>query len=114
MQQYYVRDKDRTKASPNKKGHFVSTKLRLNESLILIFSTVEPRLVYLKQPVFRTYSSFENQLKKGIMLNPTEYVLPPEICAMVNVVLGKLKLMVKCQESVREPDQVCFVGLQLC
>jgi len=35
----------------------------------------------------RTYSSFETGLKKGILLNPTDYVLPSEICAMVNVVL---------------------------
>ncbi|XP_023334053.1 calcium-dependent secretion activator [Eurytemora carolleeae] len=35
----------------------------------------------------RTYGSFEVQLKKGILLNPTDYVLPSEICAMVNVVL---------------------------
>jgi hypothetical protein len=36
----------------------------------------------------RTYNSFETQLKKGILLNPTDYVIPTEICAMVNVVLG--------------------------
>jgi len=35
----------------------------------------------------RTYSAFELQLKKGILLNPTDYVLPSEVCAMVNVVL---------------------------
>lgn len=35
----------------------------------------------------RTFTSFETQLKKGILLNPTDYVLPSEICAMVNVVL---------------------------
>lgn len=39
----------------------------------------------------RTYSSFENQLRKGNLLNPTfnptDYDLPSEICAMVNVVL---------------------------
>ena len=37
--------------------------------------------------VFRTYTSFETQLKKGILLDATAYVLPNEICAMVNVVL---------------------------
>eukprot|EP00095_Tigriopus_kingsejongensis_P011606 maker-scaffold859_size87536-snap-gene-0.9 protein:Tk11606 transcript:maker-scaffold859_size87536-snap-gene-0.9-mRNA-1 annotation:"calcium-dependent secretion activator isoform x4" len=35
----------------------------------------------------RTDVAFQNHLKKGILLNPTEYVLPTEICAMVNVVL---------------------------
>ena len=37
--------------------------------------------------MFRTYTSFETQLKKGILLDATAYVLPNEICAMVNVVL---------------------------
>ena len=55
----------------------------------------------------RTYASFENKLKSGINLNPTDYILPNEvilalllrwkrknvkidlnqICAMINVVL---------------------------
>lgn len=35
----------------------------------------------------RTDAAFQNHLKKGILLNPTEYILPIEICAMVNVVL---------------------------
>jgi len=35
----------------------------------------------------RTDASFQNHLKKGILLNPTDYILPTEICAMVNVVL---------------------------
>jgi len=35
----------------------------------------------------RTYTSFETQLKKGILIDATTYVLPSEICAMVNVVL---------------------------
>jgi hypothetical protein len=37
--------------------------------------------------VSRTDAAFQNQLKKGILLNPCEYILPTEICAMVNVVL---------------------------
>ena len=45
-----------------------------------------------RQYLFRTYCSFENQLRKGNLLNPTfnptDYDLPSEICAMVNVVLG--------------------------
>ena len=36
---------------------------------------------------FRTYTSFEAQLKKGIFVDATTYILPTEICAMVNVVL---------------------------
>lgn len=35
----------------------------------------------------RTDAAFQSHLKKGILLNPTEYILPTEICAMVNVVL---------------------------
>ncbi|XP_071749164.1 calcium-dependent secretion activator isoform X2 [Lepeophtheirus salmonis] len=35
----------------------------------------------------RTDASFQNHLKKGILLNPTDYILPSEICAMVNVVI---------------------------
>jgi len=37
--------------------------------------------------VQRTYTSFESHLKKGILIDATTYVLPSEICAMVNVVL---------------------------
>ena len=37
--------------------------------------------------ISRTDAAFQNQLKKGILLNPTEYILPTEVCAMVNVVL---------------------------
>ena len=37
--------------------------------------------------ISRTYTSFETQLKKGILIDATTYVLPSEICAMVNVVL---------------------------
>ena len=29
----------------------------------------------------------QNHLKKGMLLNHTEYVVPTEICAMINVVL---------------------------
>jgi len=35
----------------------------------------------------RTDVSFQNHLKKGILLNPTDYIVPTEICAMINVVL---------------------------
>ena len=37
--------------------------------------------------LLRTYSSFDAHLKKGIMIDATAYVLPSEICAMMNVVL---------------------------
>ena len=37
--------------------------------------------------ISRTYASFETHLKKGILIDATTYVLPSEICAMVNVVL---------------------------
>jgi hypothetical protein len=37
--------------------------------------------------IFRTDVAFQNQLKKGILLNPTDYVLPIEISAMINVVI---------------------------
>jgi hypothetical protein len=36
---------------------------------------------------FRTDDKFQNHLKKGIVLNATDYLLPTEICAMVNVVI---------------------------
>lgn len=36
---------------------------------------------------FRTDLAFQKNIQKGILLNPTEYILPTEICAMVNVVL---------------------------
>merc|ERR1719150_3505905 len=35
----------------------------------------------------RTDAAFETQLNKGILLNPTDYIVPTEICAMINVVL---------------------------
>ena len=36
---------------------------------------------------FRTVLAFQKNIQQGILLNPTAYVLPTEICAMVNVVL---------------------------
>jgi len=41
----------------------------------------------LESCIQRTYGSFETQLKKGILIDATTYVLPIEICSMVNVVL---------------------------
>ena len=41
----------------------------------------------LEPAICRTYASFETKLKSGINLNPTDYVLPNEICSMANVVL---------------------------
>ena len=35
----------------------------------------------------RTDDKFQNHLKKGVLLNATDYILPTEICAMVNVVI---------------------------
>merc|ERR1719270_2737110 len=35
----------------------------------------------------RTVLAFQKNIQQGILLNPTAYVLPTEICAMVNVVL---------------------------
>ena len=35
----------------------------------------------------RTDVSFQNHLKKGILLNPTDYIVPTEICVMINVVI---------------------------
>ena len=40
-------------------------------------------IIFLK----RTDDKFQNHLKKGIVLNATDYLLPTEICAMVNVVI---------------------------
>ena len=36
---------------------------------------------------FRTDTAFQTWLKKGTTFNSTDYVLPPECCAMVNVIL---------------------------
>ena len=35
----------------------------------------------------RTDAAYQSHLKKGILLNPTDYILPTEICAMINVVI---------------------------
>ena len=44
---------------------------------------------------FRTFAAFESQLNKGILLDATTYVLPSEICSMVNVVLDAKNQSVK-------------------
>ena len=44
---------------------------------------------------FRTFAAFESQLNKGILLDATTYVLPTEICSMVNVVLDAKNQSVK-------------------
>ena len=36
---------------------------------------------------FRTFAAFEQHLSKGILLDATTYIIPIEICSMVNVVL---------------------------
>lgn len=41
----------------------------------------------IESSIQRTFSAFVNHLDKGILLDPTTYVLPSEICSMVNVVL---------------------------
>lgn len=38
-------------------------------------------------PTYRTENAFQQWLKKGVTFNSTDYVLPAELCAMVNVVL---------------------------
>ena len=45
--------------------------------------------------IFRTFAAFESQLNKGILLDATTYVLPSEICSMVNVVLDAKNQSVK-------------------
>ena len=35
--------------------------------------------IYIMYVTFRTYASFENKLKSGINLNPTDYILPNEV-----------------------------------
>ena len=37
--------------------------------------------------IFRTFAAFEQHLSKGILLDATTYIIPIEICSMVNVVL---------------------------
>lgn len=41
----------------------------------------------IESSIQRTFAAFETQLNKGILLDATTYVLPSEICSMVNVVL---------------------------
>ena len=43
--------------------------------------------IVLSMMFFRTDDKFQNHLKKGVLLNATDYILPTEICAMVNVVI---------------------------
>ena len=51
------------------------------------------RLTYNERPchvignIFRTFAAFEQHLSKGILLDATTYIIPIEICSMVNVVL---------------------------
>ena len=52
------------------------------EWYVLLNDQIKELILY-----YRTDASFQNQLKKGIILNPTDYILPTEICAMVNVVI---------------------------
>ena len=36
---------------------------------------------------FRTVGAFEQRLNKGVTFNSTDYVIPYEMCAMINVCL---------------------------
>lgn len=37
--------------------------------------------------VFRTENAFQQWLKKGVTFISTDYIIPSEMCAMVNVIL---------------------------
>ena len=41
----------------------------------------------IESSIQRTFAAFEQHLSKGILLDATTYVLPIEVCSMVNVVL---------------------------
>merc|ERR1719500_2157616 len=41
----------------------------------------------IESSIQRTYAAFEQHLSKGILLDATTYIIPIEICSMVNVVL---------------------------
>ena len=49
------------------------------ESSIQRWSFVQNDFIYILYVTFRTYASFENKLKSGINLNPTDYILPNEV-----------------------------------
>jgi len=53
----------------------------LNQRLKLMASDM------IESCIQRTVLAFQKNIQQGILLNPTAYVLPTEICAMVNVVL---------------------------
>ena len=45
------------------------------------------RILHVNGDTFRTFAAFEQHLSKGILLDATTYIIPIEICSMVNVVL---------------------------
>ena len=49
------------------------------ESSIQRWSFIQNDNFYIMYAIFRTYASFENKLKSGINLNPTDYILPNEV-----------------------------------
>ena len=49
-----------------------------NDIIYIIDVTFRTYLHYI-YVTFRTYASFENKLKSGINLNPTDYILPNEV-----------------------------------
>jgi len=58
----------------------------------------------------RTENAFQTWLKKGVTFNSTDYVLPAELCAMVNVVLDAKQQSFKLC-AVDGVDVVCVFKL---
>ena len=43
--------------------------------------------------LYRTYASFENKLKSGINLNPTDYILPNEVIVDIMLVFSSTSVL---------------------
>ena len=65
------------------------------ESSIHRWADLTTLVMSLQINIYRTFAAFESQLNKGILLDATTYVLPSEICSMVNVVLDAKNQSVK-------------------
>ena len=87
-------------------GHHLNQRLKLMacdmiESSIQRWPNSHIKLHQIHYYCFRTFAAFEQHLSKGILLDATTYIIPVEICSMVNVILdAKNQALKLCADGV--------------
>merc|ERR1712079_780073 len=70
--------------------------------MTLTMEQISTGMIYVvASSIQRTFAAFEQHLSKGILLDATTYIIPVEICSMVNVILdAKNQALKLCADGV--------------